>query len=68
MGLELVDVIAAIRRHGKALRAAKELHCSDAYIHRRLKHAGLTLREVLDAADVDQLLAQASLATERRQE
>lgn len=66
LALELREVLTAIRRHGKALRAARELGCSDAYVHGRLKQAGLTLQEVLDARDVEQLLA--NVKTRQRDE
>lgn len=54
--LELRQILEAIKRHGYVLRAARELGCSDAYIHLRLKAAGLTLKQVLEAADVEALL------------
>jgi len=40
-------IIEAVRETGYAARAAEELGCSDAYIHQRLKAAGLTLADVL---------------------
>ena len=51
LNIPLDVIIEAIRRHGYALRAARELGCSDAYIHVRLKRAGLTLAAVLDAKE-----------------
>jgi hypothetical protein len=46
--LSLPQIIEAVRRHGTVLGAARELQCSDAYIHVRFKVAGLTLRHVLE--------------------
>ena len=43
----------AVRRTGYAMRAARELGCSDAYIHQRLKAAGLSLHQVLGLSDKD---------------
>ena len=54
--LELAQIIEAIRRLGTAMAAGRELHCSDAFIHGRLKQAGLTLREVLNAPDLEALI------------
>ncbi len=54
--LELRDILTAIRRHGRILLAARAFACSDAYIHGRLKEAGLTLADVLGAPSVDVLL------------
>lgn len=48
LDLELDAIIEAVRRHGKVLRAATELGCSDAYIHQRFKEAGLTLQGILE--------------------
>ena len=36
--------------------AAKKLGCSQAYIHATLKMAGLTLRDVLEAGDIEMLV------------
>ncbi|MDO8750679.1 MAG: hypothetical protein Q7K03_06000 [Dehalococcoidia bacterium] len=51
LDLELDVIIEAVRRHGKVLRAAHELGCSDAYIHQRFKEAGLTLQGILEVED-----------------
>ena len=40
----------------QVMAAARELDCSDAYIHVRFKRAGLTLKKVLDAGDMEALL------------
>ena len=56
LDLELATILRAVRRHGRVLRAARELGCSDAYLHGRLQAAGLTLREVLDAPSIPALL------------
>ncbi len=54
--LTMPQLIEAMRRHGTVLGAARELQCSDAYIHRRLKAAGLTLADVLAAPSVEAFL------------
>jgi len=36
--------------------AAKELGCSDAYIHVRLKRVGLSLKDVLEAPNLATLI------------
>ncbi len=56
LNLELAHILEAVRRHGQVVAAGRELRCSDAYIHVRLKQAGLTLAEVLDAPDLGALL------------
>ena len=52
--LPLEQILKAVRRHGQA--TALELGCSDAYIHVRLKKAGLTLKQVLRADNLNALL------------
>ena len=49
-------ILEAVRRYGQAMAAARELSCSDAYIHVRLKAVGLTLRGVLEATTLKELL------------
>jgi hypothetical protein len=39
------------------MAAARELGCSDAYIHVRFRRCGLTLRQVLDAPDIGLVMA-----------
>jgi hypothetical protein len=56
LNLELTQILEAVRRHRQVMAAARDLRCSDAYIHVRLKGAGLTLVEVLDAPDLAFLL------------
>ena len=56
LNLELSQILEAIRRRRQVVAAARELDCSDAYIHVRLKRAGLTLRDVLGARDLETLL------------
>jgi hypothetical protein len=48
MPLDLM--IDAVRRHRQVMAAARELGCSDAYIHKRFKVAGLSVRRVLESA------------------
>jgi len=54
LNIPLDVIIEAVRRTGFVLRAASELRCSDAYIHLRLKSAGLSLRQVLESRDVEE--------------
>jgi len=56
LGIPLRQIIEMVRRHGRVMAAARELGCSDAYIHVRLKKAGFTLRHVLDAPCLEALL------------
>ena len=56
LNLELGAILRAIRDRGTVKGAARELRCSDAYIHARLRRAGLTLTEVLEADGIDGLL------------
>ena len=56
LNIELPQILEAVRRHGQVMAAATELRCSDSYIHVRFKRAGLTLREVLEAADMEALV------------
>jgi molybdenum-dependent DNA-binding transcriptional regulator ModE len=56
LDLELAQILEAVRRHGQVVAATHELGYSDAYIHVRLKQVGLTLREVLAAAELEVLL------------
>jgi len=56
LNLKLDQIIMAVRRHQQVMAAARELGCSDAYIHVRLKGVGLTLAQVLEAPDLRSLL------------
>ena len=56
LNLGLEQILETVRRHQQVVAAARELGCSDAYIHVKLKEAGLTLREVLDAYNLGALL------------
>ena len=56
LNLKLEDILRAVREHGQVVAAARELRCSDAYIHVRFKLVGLTLMEVLTAPDLEVLL------------
>jgi hypothetical protein len=53
LNLELAHILEAVRRHGQVVAATMELGCSDAYIHVRLKRAGLTLAEMLEAQELE---------------
>ena len=52
LDLELPAILEAVRRHRQVMAAARELGCSDAYIHVRFKRVGITLRQVLED-DID---------------
>ena len=56
LNLELVQILEAVRRHRQVVAAARELGCSDAYIHVCFKQVGLTLGEVLEAPGLESLL------------
>ncbi len=51
LDIDLAQILKAVRNHGQVVAAARELDCSDAYIHVRLKRAGLTLAGVLESSD-----------------
>jgi hypothetical protein len=53
LSIPLDVIIEAVRRTGFALKAASEPGCSDAYIHQRLKSAGLSLYQVLESRDAE---------------
>ena len=56
-GAVVPDAKKRLRRaYELLLRAARELGCSDAYIHGRLRQVGLGLRDVLEAPSVEVLL------------
>ncbi len=56
LNLKLEQIIKAVRRHQQVMAAARELGCSDSYIHVRLKGVGLTLAQTLEAPDLGTLL------------
>ena len=58
LNITLNQILEAVHRHGQIVGAARELGCSQAYVHARMKEAGLTLREVLEAADIEAVLLQ----------
>ena len=58
LNIELPQILEAVWRHGQVMAAARELGCSDAYIHVKFKQAGLTLADLLNAARVEDLLHQ----------
>jgi predicted nicotinamide N-methyase len=49
LDIEMGLILMAVRERQKVTTAARELDCSPAYIHARLRAAGLTLAEVLEA-------------------
>ena len=56
LDLGLLVILETVRRHRLVMAAARDLGCSDAYIHVRLKKVGLSLRVVLEATDLRSLL------------
>ncbi len=56
LDLDLLAILEAVRRHRQVMASARDLGCSDAYIHVRLKKVGLSLRVVLEAPDLRSLL------------
>ena len=57
LDLELSQILEALRRHTQVVAAARELGCSDSYIHVRFSQVGLTLAEVLEAPVLETLLS-----------
>lgn len=55
-GITVLGIDSWLQRLGLEVAAARELRCSDAYIHVRLKRAGLTLAETLEAQGLEVLL------------
>jgi len=55
LNLGLQEILESVRLHRQVVAAARELRCSDAYIHARFKEVGLTLRKVLETRSVSQL-------------
>jgi hypothetical protein len=47
------QTVDAIRRHRQVVGAARELNCSPALLHKRLRAAQVTLAQVLEAPDVE---------------
>ena len=64
LGLGLKRIVETVRRHRRVTSAARELGCSDAYIHVRLKGAGLGLRQVLEAEALEDLLEEEAKSAE----
>jgi len=56
LNLDFAEILEAVRRHYQVLAAARELGCSDAYIHVKFKGVGLSLRQVLGADSLENLL------------
>ena len=46
-------IIQTVQRHGQVMAAARELRCSDSYIHQQFKMAGLSLTQVLEVSDME---------------
>ena len=54
--IRFTDIVEAVRRRGQVVAAGRDLGCSPAYVHKRLKDRGLTLRQVLLARSELELL------------
>ena len=59
LNIPLREILEAVRRRRNVTAAARELGCSDSYIHVKFKQVGLTFREVLEADTVQELLQSA---------
>lgn len=55
LNIPLARIVEAVRHHRQVVAAARELGCSDSYIHKQFKLAGLTLAEVLEIPNLDEL-------------
>jgi hypothetical protein len=60
LNIPLRRIIRAVRRHRQVVAGARELRCSDGYIHKRFRQAGLTLAEVLESPSIEVLLNKVS--------
>ena len=59
LNISLSEIVEAVRSHRKIVAAARELGCSPAYVHMRLKRYGLNLSAVLKAEDISGLIEEA---------
>ena len=57
LNIPLVDVLEAVRAHGNQYQAAADLGCSEGYVRKAIRMAGLNLDQVLTAVDLENLLA-----------
>ncbi len=56
LNISLSEIVEAVRSHRKIVAAARELGCSPAYVHMRLKRSELNLSVVLETEDIDGLI------------
>ena len=56
LNLSLIEILEAVRATGNQSQAAACVGCSEAYIRKQLRLAGLTLAQVLAAGDARELL------------
>ncbi len=47
LNVDLEHIVQAVRQHGQVVGAARQLACSPAYVHARLKKASIPLAQVL---------------------
>ncbi len=52
LDLDLAQILRAVRQRGQVMAAARELGCSDAYIHVRITRVGIRLAQVLESPDL----------------
>lgn len=65
LNIQLVDILEAVRARGNQSVAATELGCSEGYVRKMIRLAGLDLGRVLAARDLETLLAEGT-GTEKR--
>ena len=56
LNIAITTILREVHNQRQIVAAAKKLGCSQAYIHAALKIAGLTLRDVLEAGDIEMLV------------
>ena len=57
LNIPLVDILEAVRAHGNQYQAAADLGCSEGYVRKVIRLAGLDLDQVFAARDLEELLA-----------
>ena len=56
LNIPLIEILEAVKATGNQSQAASDLGCSESYIRKQIRLAGLTLAQVLAARDVKMLL------------
>lgn len=57
LNIPLVDILEAVRARGNQYQAADDLGCSEGYVRKEIRLAGLDLEQVLAAEYLETLLA-----------